>query len=499
MTASPGSPGAVAAPSAGGTTSPDSSTNSRAGWLITLYAGGGEFCDGYILSIIGVALPLVTSAFQLGPGGAGLIGSASLVGMFAGGLAFGYVTDRIGRRKVYLAAIAAFIVLSALQYGADAAWQLVVLRFLMGVAIGADFAIAGTIAAEFAPERSRGPLMVVLVTMWSAGAAVAYAVGWLMLRGGLDDWRLLLASSAVPAAVVLLLRLRTPESPQWLLSQGRVEEARAVLRRMGGDIGTLVAPVRPAVTPRYSDIFRNGYGRRTLFVCLFWCCQLLPIYAITTYEPTILASFGLGEGTDSYLGAVAVQLFFVLGSLSGMLMVNRGRRALLLWSFGASVLPLAGLAAVADPPGWLVVLLFAVFGVTAFASQCLQALYPSELFPTEVRATANGFAAGVSRIGAAIGTFGAPVLLGHSTRLAMLVGAGIAAAGWLATLLLAPETRGLSLDEAAASDEPNSSLNPPVRSLATPTGTAASAASAPSTSSTHPTSSASSTEVTDLI
>jgi putative MFS transporter len=420
-----------------------------------MYAGGGEFCDGYILSIIGVALPLITTAYGLNSFGAGLIGSASLIGMFVGGLVFGQVTDRIGRQKVYLADIAAFIVLSALQLFADAPWQLVLLRFGLGVAIGADFAIAGTIASEFAPQKSRGPLLVVMVTMWSVGAAVAYIAGWAMLSIGPDAWRWMLASSAVPAGLILLLRIGTPESPRWLLSKGRVDEARTVLKQMLGpdaDI-TDITPDHSSAS-RYGDIFRGPYLKRTIFVCVFWACQLLPIYAISTYEPTILHSFGLAKGDASYLGAVIIQVFYVLGSLSGALVVNRGRRSLLLWSFGIAALPLLGLAILARPPAGVVILLFAVFGVASFASQCLQAIYPSELFPTGVRATANGFATGVSRVGAAVGTYGAPVLLGYSTRLAMFTGALVCAAGWAASFFLAPETSGMSLDAASSGADP---------------------------------------------
>ena len=97
---------------------------SRTQWLITLYAGGGEFCDGYILSIIGVALPLLTVAFSLTAVEAGLLGAASLVGMLFGGLIFGAVTDKFGRQKVYIADLACFVVLSALQFFATEAWQL---------------------------------------------------------------------------------------------------------------------------------------------------------------------------------------------------------------------------------------------------------------------------------------------------------------------------------------------------------------------------------------
>jgi putative MFS transporter len=423
----------------------------RTHWLITLYAGGGEFCDGYILSIIGVALPLLTISFRLGGASAGLIGSASLIGMFVGGLIFGQVTDRVGRQKVYLADIAAFIILSLLQFVATEPWQLVALRLAMGIAIGADFAIAGTIVSEFAPQKSRGPLLVVMVTMWSVGAAVAYIVGWIMLSIGPDAWRWMLASSAIPAALILLMRIGTPESPRWLLSRGRVDEARAVLHKMLGpdaDISDLALDANSSRS--YRTLFNKPYLRRTIFVCVFWACQLLPIYAISTYEPTILQSFGLAKGNASYLGSVVIQVFYVLGSLSGALLVNKGRRTLLLWSFAISALPLLGLALLAHPPVLLVVTLFVVFGVASFASQCLQAIYPSELFPTGVRATANGFATGVSRIGAAIGTYGAPVLLGYSTRLAMLTGAVIATLGWAVSYFLAPETSGMTLTESSA-------------------------------------------------
>ncbi|MEU9456077.1 MFS transporter [Streptomyces sp. NPDC048277] len=428
----------------------EKSRPTRTHWLITLYAGGGEFCDGYILSIIGVALPLINSHFGLGSTMSGFIGSASLIGMFVGGLVFGYVTDRIGRQKVYLADITAFIVLSGAQFFASDPWTLALLRFAMGIAIGADFAIAGTIASEFAPRRSRGPLLVVMVTMWSVGAATAYVVGWLMLRSGHDDWRWMLASSAVPAALILLLRFGTPESPRWLMNQGRTDEARQVVRQMlGPDADLSDLETESTVRSRYTDIFQGVYLRRTVFVGVFWACQLLPIYAITTYEPTILSSLGLDHGNSAYLGSVALQIFYILGSLSGILFVNKGRRPLLLWSFALSAVPLLVLSLLADPSPAAVLVLFAVFGVASFSSQCLQAIYPSELFPTGVRATANGFATGASRVGAAIGTWGAPVVLGASTRLAMLLGALICGVGWLVSYRLAPETSGKSLAESS--------------------------------------------------
>jgi MFS transporter, putative metabolite transport protein len=99
-----------------------------------------------------------------------------------------------------------------------------------------------------------------------------------------------------------------------------------------------------------------------------------------------------------------------------------------------------------------------VFGIAMYSGQCLEGIYPSELFPTGVRATANGFATGASRIGAAIGVYGAPHLLNYSVQLTMLVGAGVAGLGWLVTMLLAPETNGKLLTESSAVSQPERSV-----------------------------------------
>lgn len=419
-------------------------------WLVALYAGGGEFCDGYILSIIGVALPLATPALGLGTASLGLVGAAALVGIFVGGLIFGHVTDRVGRQAVYLADIALFIVASAVQFFVSEPWQLVVLRFVMGVAIGADYAIAGTIVSEFAPQRGRGPLLAWIVAMWFAGAMVAYIVGYLLVGLGPNAWRWMLVSSVVPALLILCLRIGTPESPRWLLSRGRVDDALAAMRKMGIENPNLDELAEPEQKSSYFAMFRSGYAKRVVFVSVFWLCQVLPLFALTTYEPKILTIIGLSHGNESYLGSVVINVFGFVGALLGIVLVNRmGRRPLLGWSFGLAAVPLLVLVLVPSPAAYLALILFVVYYLVSSAGNDLQGVYPAELFPTHIRATATGFVAAMSRIGAAVGTYGAPILFAYGVRPAMLVGLGITLLGLAVTVLLAPETRHMSLAEAS--------------------------------------------------
>lgn len=109
-------------------------------------------CDGWILAVIGVALPLTTTGLNISPTMEGLIGSASLIGLLVGGLLFGWVTDKVGRQKMFLATLATFLVCSLLQFFVTDPWQLFALRAILGLAVGADYAIAGAFIAEFSSK-----------------------------------------------------------------------------------------------------------------------------------------------------------------------------------------------------------------------------------------------------------------------------------------------------------------------------------------------------------
>jgi MFS transporter, putative metabolite transport protein len=414
---------------------------------IAVYSCGGPFCDGYILGVIAAALGPLSSEIGLSAGWQGLIGAAALVGMLFGGLIFGYLTDLVGRRVMYSADLLVLIVASAAQFWVHDRTSLLMLRFVLGLAVGADYPIATALLAEFAPKRQRGMLLATMIGAWWLGYTVSFIAGYALGNHGLT-WRWMLASSAIPAALVSILRWGTPESPRWLASKGRAAEAHALIQHHFGS-GYALQESR-AVKTSYLSIFRPPYLNRTWFVCAFWSCQVIPTFAIYTFAPDLLRAFG---SPDPASGAAILSLFFLAGVIPAVLLIDRiGRRPVLIIPFavtGVTLLLLGWLPRGASVPIGVCFILFALFNA---GSSVLQWVYPSELFPTEVRATALGFATAVSRIGAAIGTFLFPIGLQRlGVAHLMIIVAAICGVGWVVSVRFAPETRGLSLQAASAS------------------------------------------------
>jgi putative MFS transporter len=415
---------------------------------VAAYTTGGFFCDGYILGIIGIALSLLGPQFGLGPVWTGLIGASALAGIFVGGMVFGWVTDKVGRQTMYVADLVVFVAGSALQFFVEGPIALFVLRFVMGVAIGADYAIGPALLAELIPRRQRGSLLASLNAVWTVGFVAAYVVGYFLQDLGPEVWRWMLASSAVPAALVLLLRLGTPESPRWLLSKGRVEEARRVVREYidpNADVEDLMAD--EGVETSYRRLFSGEWRKRTAFAGLFWFCQVVPYFAIFTFLPTVLDALGLGEG---FAGELVLNLFLLAGAVVGVLVMNRiARRRFLIGSFAVLAVLMGFLGVWPGAPTLVILVCFALFAFVMSAAADLESVYPSEIFPTEIRASGVGVAAAISRVGAAIGTFLLPTSVERlGVGPTMLLATAVLLLGLVVSAAWAPETRHLTLVEA---------------------------------------------------
>jgi putative MFS transporter len=176
------------------------------------------------------------------------------------------------------------------------------------------------------------------------------------------------------------------------------------------------------------------------------------LFSIYAFGPQILALFNLQSGDEANIGYGLINLFFLVGNVVALLVVDKlGRRPVLIWGFILSGVGLLFLALFPTAPLGLIALAFAFYAIFNGGPSILEWIYPNELFPTKVRATAVGLCTGTSRIGAAIGTFATPLALTHlGLSGTMWIAAGIALLGAAVSFFMAPETKGQNLEQAAA-------------------------------------------------
>ncbi|MDF2488189.1 MAG: metabolite transporter [Pseudomonas sp.] len=422
--------------------------------LLTLRSGGGSFVDGYVLSIIGVAMVQMSAGLNLTSFWQGMIAASALIGIFFGGFLGGWLTDRFGRKLIFFVGPVLFMIGSVSQYWVESGLVLFLLRFLIGMAVGIEYPVATSLLVEFLPKKNRGPRLATLTILWFAGAAFAYMVGDYLLRnGGEDAWRLVLASPVVIGAVLFLLRMGTPESPRWLLSKGRAAEAETVIKSVYGNGFSLRnLPEQPEMKKlSFLSLLHSGYGKRMLFVTMFWTCSVIPVFAVYAFAPKVLGALNL-KGDWASIGSVAITLLFVAGCIIATRLINSiGRRSMLIYSFLLSGLALLGLGAFHAGSEVVILSLFGAYALFIGGAQVLQLVYPNELFPTEIRACAVGFGTSMSRIGAAVGTWLVPMALdSQGIAFTMYAAALVTLVGLAFAWALAPETRSLNLQQAAA-------------------------------------------------
>jgi MFS transporter, putative metabolite transport protein len=428
----------------------------RPGFLtrITAATAFGEGLDGYDLGVISVVLPLATKAFDLSTVEAGLLGASSLAGIFFGGPIFGYLTDRFGRRTIFIADLIAFVIIGALQAVVGSIALLLVLRFALGLAIGAEYAIGQTMLAEFVPSEGRGRRLSSLQAAWYGGFVIAVVIAYVLDGLGVD-WRLILATGAIPALATLVLRQGLPESPRWLLSRGREDEAKEIVSEYLGDDYYEEEDLGEESEERtsFAQLFTRETWRSTAFASIFFTCLVAPYFAIFTFAPEVFSSLGFESEKFSIIATNAIAF---AGALAGMFVIERtGRRKLLLTSFWVMVVTMVVIGAWSGGP--VPILLACLIGFAFFnaISGDLTGVYPAEIFPSELRGSGVGFSAAMSRIGAAAGTFLLPVGIDKlGIGASMLIAAGVCAIGLVVTYLWAPETTELSLTESQAATPP---------------------------------------------
>src|SRR5882757_3426012 len=433
----------------------------------------GGFLVGFDATVISGAVPFIREFFGLhGSAGSLKLGWAVSClgwGAMAGNLAAGRLSDRFGRRSVLLLTAVLFLASSLTAALSTTFPVFVAARICGGLGVGAAILTAPVYIAEIAPARSRGSLVSLNQLMIVIGISVSFFSNYFLLSLGASSWRWMLGVQAVPATLYFVLLTLVPESPRWLLSKGREVGARAALAAVHG----LAAAAREleviqatlAKKSRHFGILELFTGRlRRVMVFglgIAFFQQATGINAIFYYLPTIFSQSG-GELSTSFAQSVLVGLVNVGMTFVAIWLIDRlGRRPLLViglvgatlslltiaWAFRAS----QGALGAGSPVSHANIVLIAIIGyVASFAISLGPVMWVmlSEIFPNEERAAA------ISVVGFWNSLVSASVTLIFPTELAAWGPAGtflayglLAAAGLLFVLLLAPETKGKTLEE----------------------------------------------------
>ena len=377
-----------------------------------------------------------------------LIGSIGFVGMAIGATLGGLLADRVGRRQVFALTLLVF----GLATGAAAlSWSvgaLLVFRFLIGLGLGAELPVASTLVSEYAPARVRGRVVVALEAFWAVGWTLAALIGYLVVPSSDDGWRWALALGAVPALYAVVVRWGLPESVRFLELRGRTTEAEAAVRRFeaAADVEPVPSPPpAPAPRSRPRDLWAPALRTRTAALWAVWFCVNFSYYGAFMWLPTLLYNSGL-ELTRSFGFTLLITLAQLPGyAVAAWLIEKWGRRpTLATFLVGSAV----GAALFANADTETAVLLtgcvLSFFNLGAWGA--LYALTP-EVYPTALRATGAGAAAGFGRIASILAPLSVPPLLAlGSSGLVFGVFAAFFVFGALATAGL-PERRGEALDD----------------------------------------------------
>jgi MFS family permease len=426
-------------------------------------SGVGFFTDAYDLFVIGVASALITKDWNLSSDRLSILNSTMLAAACVGAFVFGRYADKVGRKRVYWL-VAAIMIAGALGSAfSQSFWMLIGFRFVLGFGVGGDYPVSAVMVSEYANRKDRGKLVGMVFGTQALGLIIGPLIALALLGSGASDdvvWRILLGLGALPAAAVVYLRSRMPESPRYQAQvQGRADAAAAMVPGLTVS-GKGAGPV--AALPQAG--LRAFLANRRWLVILTgtagcWFLLDYAYYGNTISTPQIL---GLITPHASTMTKIALQLaIFVVAAVPGYILAiarldRIGHRKLQFIGFAMMAVCFLIIGAI---PGMTTAVapFLIVYGVsyffTEFGPNMTTFVLPSELFPVSLRATGHGISASIGKLGAFIGVFLFPVLQSSlGLRGTLLLTGGISVLGFALTLVL-PEPAGRSLEDIAASTE----------------------------------------------
>jgi len=377
--------------------------------MAVVCVGLGLFFDTYEVFLAGTLSGALKQHFQLGADPLKAVLASAFVGQFLGAIFLGRLADRIGRRRAFLLNLGIYSLFSLVGGIAPNVEVLVASRFLAGVGLGAELALADAYLADLLPARLRGRFTALAYTVGFLGVPTAGFLASVLVPTtpfGVDGWRWMFLLGALGAAVVWALRRMLPESPRWLESVGRHDEADALMtawedsaRRSGKALpepDTTSAPVVVAEKLPVSAIFSARFRRTTIMAWILNFCSAFGYYGFGTIAPLVLAAKGYSiVASLAYLGFIFVG--YPLGSALSLPIVERVERKVLI-ALTATGMAVAGLLFGYSQSVPMVILWGFVFTLVSNIYSNAYHVYHGEIYPTGLRATGAGVAYSISRL-----------------------------------------------------------------------------------------------------
>jgi MFS family permease len=473
---------------------------SRFHWRIVIGLGTVWILDGLEVTIVGAIAPRLTepgSGIDLDAADVGTAAAVYVAGACLGALLFGQLTDRYGRKRLFMATLLLYLLATVATAFATEPWYFFLCRFLTGAGIGGEYAAINSAIDELIPARNRGRVDLAINGSYWLGSALGALAALLLLDTAIFDrdlgWRLAFAAGAIIGLGILFVRRHVPESPRWLFIHGHEREAEELVDRIEAEVRaeTSVELPEPEATIRvrqrdaipFRELARvaiERYPRRAVLGLALFVGQAFLYNAVTFDLGTILNSF-FDVGSESVPYYMAI---FALGNFLGPLLLGRlfdtvGRIPMISGTYFASaaLVALLGVLLLTDGLstwGFMGLVLTTFFFASAGASSAY--LTVSEVFPMETRALAIAF---FFAIGTATGGIVGPELFGqfvHSgdqdlVALGFFIGAAVMALGGAAELLLGVRAEGRPLEHIATPltvEEAEGLRRPPDEAAATP-------------------------------
>jgi putative MFS transporter len=422
--------------------------------------GSATFFDAFGALSLAFALPVLNGLWHISLRQSGLLIGATYVGQLGGAILFSWIAERFGRVRSASIAVAIIAVMSlacALAHNLNA---LMACRMVQGIGIGGEMPVAAAYISELSPAHRRGRFFLLYEMIFPIGLMATGQVGaWLVPLWG---WQAMFLIGGIPCLVISVLLARLPESPRWLISQGRLGEAEEIVRKIEASAGRLFEqpPGSPPVVAdevaftsretRWSEVVSSAYRGRTFVVWTLWFCAYFVSNTLNNWLPTLYNTVYRLDLRHSLRAASLTNVTQVLLLLICAFCIDRlGRRRWTIACFvaGAVVLGTLGFAGAHGVLGVIAGCTLS-YGVLGSANAVLY-LYTPEIYPTRMRVIGVGLATSWLRVASAVGPAIVGVLVAaDGIGSVFLMFAGVSIAGALAAGGMI-ETRGQRLEELA--------------------------------------------------